>query len=423
MSGSIISLRGIGKKYRIDQRRFLTKDLVRHLLRRRPPQVDFWALKEIDLDILRGESVGVIGENGSGKSTLLKILSNVTQPTTGVMTVNGVISSLLELGAGFHPYLTGRENVYLNGAILGMRKRVIDRIFDDIVDFSGIGRFIDTPVQNYSSGMYVRLGFSIAVHIDPDILIIDEVLAVGDEEFQRKSKAKIQEFREQGRTILIVSHDLSAIRDICSRVYWLREGRIVEEGDRETITSRYLSFVGARMGLTTISLDRLSVIFEKGKLILFWRGVELTKNFCGHSYLVSATTWQPSMLAAWEVLAHDDRGFTALGRWKAMPIEQTWRVRIESEKEIRWEVEMDVRADCRIKNDTYNLMLTDRYDRWVTPSGGGEFPPEFHESFTQRLIGIGQGEGRIGAQGFSLGGLAIPSVHLAVNKDRDGFLS
>lgn len=202
---------------------------------------DFWALREISLEIEPGEVVGIIGANGAGKSTLLKILSRITAPTAGRVEVHGRVASLLEVGTGFHPELTGRENVFLNGAVLGMTKPEIRRRFDEIVDFSGIADFIETPVKRYSSGMYVRLAFAVAAHLDPEILVVDEVLAVGDAQFQAKCLKKLRETSQQDRTVLFVSHNLHAISSLCSRVILLHDGRIKAMGETSTVVSQYLS--------------------------------------------------------------------------------------------------------------------------------------------------------------------------------------
>jgi lipopolysaccharide transport system ATP-binding protein len=199
-----------------------------------------WALKDLSLKIKKGEVVGIIGRNGAGKSTLLKILSKITDPTRGRVEIRGRISSLLEVGTGFHPELTGRENVYLNGTILGMRKREIDLKFDEIVEFSGIEKFIDTPVKRYSSGMKVRLAFSVAAHLEPEILFIDEVLAVGDAEFQKKCLNKMESVGQQGRTVLFVSHNMSAIARLCERTILLENGKIVSDGPSDKIVHYYL---------------------------------------------------------------------------------------------------------------------------------------------------------------------------------------
>ena len=199
------------------------------------------ALDDVSFTVQQGEALGIIGKNGAGKSTLLKILSRVTAPTSGVVKVKGRIGSLLEVGTGFHPELTGRENVYLNGTILGMKKAEVDRKFDEIVAFSGVEKFIDTPVKRYSSGMYVRLAFAVAAHLDPEILIVDEVLAVGDAEFQKKCLGKMSDVAGEGRTVLFVSHNMGSIQSLCTRAILLNQGRIASMGDPGDMISKYLS--------------------------------------------------------------------------------------------------------------------------------------------------------------------------------------
>jgi lipopolysaccharide transport system ATP-binding protein len=204
------------------------------------PGETLWALKNVSFQVEQGDVLGIVGRNGAGKSTLLKILSRVTAPTSGVAKVKGRIASLLEVGTGFHPELTGRENIYMNGAILGMSRDEIRRKFDEIVDFSGVEKFIDTPVKRYSSGMYVRLGFAIAAHLEPEILIVDEVLAVGDAQFQKKCLGKMGEVAKAGRTVLFVSHNMLAVRSLCARVIELEQGCIVNDGDTENVVKHYL---------------------------------------------------------------------------------------------------------------------------------------------------------------------------------------
>ena len=191
-----------------------------------PEKKHFWALKDVSFEVRRGEVLGIIGKNGSGKSTLLKILSRITKPTSGRAIIEDSIVSMLEVGTGFHPELTGRENVYLSGTIIGMKKADIDRKFKEILEFSGIGRFIDTPVKHYSSGMYVRLAFSVSTQLVSEIILIDEVLAVGDADFQRKSLSRIDELRQRGKTVILVSHNLSSLSQLCDRVLWLENGQI-----------------------------------------------------------------------------------------------------------------------------------------------------------------------------------------------------
>lgn len=203
----------------------------------------FWALRDINFEVKEGEVLGIIGHNGAGKSTLLKILSRITEPTSGSIHIKGRIAALLEVGTGFHPDLTGRENVYMNGTILGMTKREIDAKFDEIVDFSGVEKYIDTPVKFYSSGMKVRLGFAVAAHLDPEILIIDEVLAVGDAEFQRKCLGKMEDVADSGRTVLFVSHNMALINNLCTKSILLNNGEVAEWGKTNFITQQYLKTV------------------------------------------------------------------------------------------------------------------------------------------------------------------------------------
>src|SRR6187455_1333775 len=201
---------------------------------------EFWALKDLNFEIKKGDRVGIIGKNGAGKSTLLKVLSRITEPTTGKVFIKGRVASLLEVGTGFHPELTGRENIFLNGAIMGMSRAEIKRKFDEIVDFSGVEKFLDTPVKRYSSGMYVRLAFSVAAHLEPEILVVDEVLAVGDAEFQKKCLGKMQAVsNNEGRTVLFVSHNMSAIKHLCNRSLFLKQGKFEAIGPSHEIVLLY----------------------------------------------------------------------------------------------------------------------------------------------------------------------------------------
>lgn len=226
---------------------------------------EFWALRDVSFSIRRGDVVGLIGRNGAGKSTLLKILSRITEPTSGRVTIDGRVASLLEVGTGFHPELTGRENIFLNGAILGMQRAEIRRKFDEIVEFAEVARFLDTPVKRYSSGMYVRLAFAVAAHLEPEILVVDEVLAVGDTEFQKKCLGKMSEISGGGRTVLFVSHNLAAIETLCTRAIYLAEGRVIQQGATSDVVATYLgkrdvrlkrgpARAGARLALTDIAI-------------------------------------------------------------------------------------------------------------------------------------------------------------------------
>lgn len=236
---AVVRVSHLSKRFRLFHERH--QSLKQSLLnRRRSSHEDFWALRDISFDVHRGETFGIVGHNGSGKSTMLKCLTKILQPDEGSVAVDGAISALLELGAGFHPELSGRENVFLNAAILGVPRKQVQERFDDIVEFSGLEQFIDTPVKNYSSGMFVRLGFAVAVNVDPDVLIIDEVLAVGDADFQAKCGDKIAEFRDRGKTIVLVTHSMADVVRLCKRAAWIDHGALRMLGDPLEITDAYL---------------------------------------------------------------------------------------------------------------------------------------------------------------------------------------
>jgi len=230
MTSTIIKLDDVSKRFVLHKHKSVKERIV-NFGRGRQFQEDFWALRDVDLEVPLGSTLGLVGHNGSGKSTLLKVIGGIIDPSMGTVSRRGRMAALLELGAGFHPDLSGRENVYLNAAILGLNQKEIDRYFDAIVDFSGIEAFIDTQVKFYSSGMYVRLAFAVAVHVDPDLLLVDEVLAVGDEPFQKKCMDKIAEFQSEGRTIVLVSHSASQVGALCDRVVVLDAGNVVHDGD------------------------------------------------------------------------------------------------------------------------------------------------------------------------------------------------
>lgn len=238
MSHSVVAVTDLWKNFRLyhERNQYLKAAILRG---RRARYEEFWALKGVSFEVPSGSTFGVIGSNGSGKSTLLKCLAGILVPDRGTVRINGRVSALLELGAGFHPELTGRENVYLNGAILGLSRREITERFDAIVDFAGIEKFIDTPVKNYSSGMFVRLGFAVAAHVDPEVLLIDEVLSVGDESFQRKSAERIEQFRRDGRTIIFVSHGLAQVEQLCENVAWIDRGELKLVGAAGDVISAY----------------------------------------------------------------------------------------------------------------------------------------------------------------------------------------
>jgi lipopolysaccharide transport system ATP-binding protein len=271
MNDAIVSIEGLGKRYRLQHRQdepyVALRDVLAGVLSapfrwltseersKAPTMEDFWALEDVTFDVARGEVIGIIGRNGAGKSTLLKILSRITEPTTGRVTLDGRVASLLEVGTGFHPELTGRENVFLNGAILGMTRQEIRRKFESIVAFAEVERFLDTPVKRYSSGMYVRLAFAVAAHLEPEILIVDEVLAVGDAGFQKKSLGKMQEASKGGRTVVFVSHNMAAIASLTTRCVVLNAGRVTFDGPSAGAIEHYTQLSG-RAGSAAKSLGK-----------------------------------------------------------------------------------------------------------------------------------------------------------------------
>ncbi len=274
-----IKLQGVSKKYTIGKEKDGSlRGTLGNLFSKKSTKTDeFWALKDVSFEVQKGDVVGIIGRNGAGKSTLLKILSQITRPTDGKIEINGRIASLLEVGTGFHPELTGRENVYLNGTILGMTRKEVQAKFDEIVAFSGIEKFIDTPVKHYSSGMYVRLAFAVAAHLEPEILIIDEVLAVGDAEFQKKCLGKMKDVAGEGRTVIFVSHDLAAVKSLCNKGVLLERGKVLNQGQIESTIKKYLdNFTNKGYESKDISISSVEMQDEnKNKLDYL-----TTQSFC-----------------------------------------------------------------------------------------------------------------------------------------------
>lgn len=322
-SETMIRVDGLGKKYLIRHKQHirnkyssLREDLVGAVasLGRRlvgqgqaadsTTREEFWAIQDVSFEIKRGDVTGLIGRNGAGKSTLLKVLSRITEPTSGRVELNGRVASLLEIGTGFHPELTGRENIFMNGAILGMARAEIKRKFDEIVSFAGVEKFLDTPVKRYSSGMYVRLAFAVAAHLESEILVIDEVLAVGDAEFQRKCIGKMEESAKSGRTVIFVSHNLASVRAFCNRALGLHNGQLVRAGETEEVLKWYLGSVSQN------SNDALEFDDPKDGRPAF-RSIKLLNPVVSYGDTMSVelvlSSKEPAV-AAVEVELHDQRG-------------------------------------------------------------------------------------------------------------------
>ncbi len=326
MSKPMISADGLGKKYSLGQKQpyYAFRDVLDNVLKGKLAEKssdEFWALKDVSFEIPEGDVVGVVGGNGAGKSTLLKILSQITPPTVGSVRLNGRVASLLEVGTGFHPELTGKENIYLNGAILGMKRWEINNKFDDIVEFAEISKFLDTPVKHYSSGMYMRLAFAVAAHLEPEILLIDEVLAVGDAAFQKRCLGKMNEIsKTAGRTILFVSHNMGAIQQLCSKTLLFKQGHLIKYDKTEKVISKYLSETKL---LSDVSLDKRKDRSGSGNVVFTSMSIGTTPDgkawSCGDNVYVDATICnktddtQTGIEVAYEIQKNDNTPLLYLG--------------------------------------------------------------------------------------------------------------
>lgn len=339
MNDVAIKVEGLGKKYQIGGRVEKYKTLRDKIGSISAPKKTssfetIWALKDVSFEIKPGEVVGIIGRNGAGKSTLLRILSRITEPTKGYAEIHGRVSSLLEVGTGFHNELTGRENIYLNAAILGMKKREIDKKFDEMVAFAGVEKFIDTPVKYYSSGMYMRLAFSVAAHLEPEILIVDEVLAVGDTQFQKKCIEKMERVSNEGRTVIIVSHNTSIIKSICSKAILLEKGTVATSGDVNGVVAAYLMdrpIDGAEkvvsdsdylLGGDRMKIKKITLLNGVGnKFSVYWQQpilVSVEMDISERINEVSFGAGIKMMDGSWVFCAHHD-DYNAQSQWNLMP--------------------------------------------------------------------------------------------------------
>jgi lipopolysaccharide transport system ATP-binding protein len=321
MGDPIIRVENLGKKYLLDHQQQERYTALRDVLSDRAKALfrptqnsklkthhskeEFWALKDVSFEINQGDRVGIIGRNGAGKSTLLKILSRITEPTTGRIRIKGRVASLLEVGTGFHPELTGRENIFLNGAILGMSREEIKRKFDEIVAFAEVEKFLDTPVKRYSSGMYVRLAFAVAAHLEPEVLVVDEVLAVGDAQFQKKCLGKMKDVGKEGRTVLFVSHNMSAIQVLCSRAIHLDKGEVVSAGHVEGQIKSYLENFREQVDLTAKNSVKLSqnLLLEKLEV-----SPPLVPSGASLKILVELSAIQPISISDLAILVYSSLG-------------------------------------------------------------------------------------------------------------------
>lgn len=371
---AIIEVENVSKLYRPNQggRALFGRGGLRTLLRKEPVQ-KVAALRDITFTVEEGTSLGIIGANGSGKSTLLKIISGVTAPTEGSVKVYGRVASLLELGAGFHPMLSGRENIYLNAGILGMRRRQVDEVIDRIIDFSGVGSAIDYPVDTYSSGMYVRVAFAVAAHANPDVFLIDEVLSVGDESFQRQCRARIGELMEEGKTIVFVSHDLSIVNTLCERVILLSAGQMIVRDSSKNAIDFYLRQVGSEKGVHTFAHGDIEATACDGHVSLFYREREISAAGGFGVRLQNLGQWHSSRDAAWVVSERSDSGCVARGQMARLPIVLVWEFDI-ADGEIEWRIGFECEHDFPLEGMAIDLFFPSEYEKWSYDDESGTFP-------------------------------------------------
>ena len=368
----VINFNGVWEKYRI---KFIRQKNV--------CWEEVWALEDINFKAEKGDIVGIIGKNGAGKTTLLKLIAGMLVPDKGEIHIKGKVSALMELGAGFNPEFTGIENISLNAAIYGLSEAGLKQRMGDIVKFADLGKFIDAPIKYYSQGMYMRLAFALAIFVEPDILLIDDILAVGDEEAQQKCIKKIFELKQAGKTIVLVSHNMDMVSELCNRVILLEKGRIVREDLTTKVIPYYLETVGDRKGIAVLEKEGLRIIFNNGKVILNYNGFSLTKPIGGYvSFFVpSLNSWSSSFNLSWQVKSFGTDKIVAEGKSYEEIFSQIWTLQLEKDC-LQWQIE--VRGDG-IKQPHIDLFFMPQYKRWQTLDKGSDFPPFASKSNWQDL--------------------------------------
>jgi ABC-type polysaccharide/polyol phosphate transport system ATPase subunit len=370
-----IEVRSLCKRYRLrKRRRIIAGDLLRLLTLRRLGYKSNEALSDLNFDINRGECFGIIGPNGSGKSTLLRILSGVTRPSSGTVRFGGSVGALLELGAGFHSEMSGRENIYLGASLHGLTHRQIRAAEEEIVAFSELGDFIDQPIFTYSSGMLVRLGFSIAIAIKPDILVLDEVLAVGDESFRHKSFNAIREVRQSGKTVVLVSHDVHQVAAFCDRAMLLSRGRSVMLADAPAAVLYYLQTTGGSGSTDYLECGALSVAVKQGRILLFYQGKPITKGYGIYSSMLSASGWMDVLDGTWQTERLDDKSLRSTKVIDYLSMSLTWTVRVLSETEVAVELTAQLEKPFGIDRYHASILIDPAYTKWSTQDASGKFP-------------------------------------------------
>ncbi len=363
MTETAVSLKDVWLKYRIEFKEC-----------GRTASEDIWVLKEINLEVSEGECVAIIGENGAGKTTLLKIIAGMLKPDKGAALVKGRVSALMDIGAGFQEDLTGRENIYLTSSLFGLSREEIDKRLPDIINFADIGKFINAQVRVYSQGMYMRLAFAIAIHVDPDILLVDDIFAVGDLYAQRKCIDKMFELKKEGKTILFVTHDLETARLFCERGLFFKDGRLVKDGTLKEVSSFYLRTVGSRRGIGILQGKRLGAVFNNGRLILTWDEEPLTKEWGGYSMVSAYGKPYLSFESDWELVESSSDRIVLDGSFWYLPLKQRWEVMLDEDSQcVDIRIAMQSRQDVGLEEISAGLMLRPAYRRWMTPYKNKEF--------------------------------------------------
>jgi len=360
---------------------------------------NFWALRGVSFSMEKGETLGIIGENGAGKSTILKLIAGMLAPDRGQVNICGSVSGLLELGAGFQTELTGRDNILLQSELFGLSRGQIDKRYRQIIDFAEIGKFIDAPVKCYSQGMFVRLAFAIAVHMEPEIFLIDDSLAVGDEYFQRKCVKEIFKIKESGKTVVIVTHDLAMLEKLCKRTIFLKNGTMIKDGETSKTVSFYSQALGSPKKTAIIAKRELILIFNNGRILLNWKGREITSSLGIYTAFGVSSRWYNSSQAEWS-LQESDGLLIATGRFPHLGLTQIWSLRVSDDNQISWEVEFEPEKESPLPEVYLNAALSDDYKKWFLDQDAGAFPgirqedkswmPVFSRNGTSACIGVYQ---------------------------------
>jgi len=399
---SIIKFDNVSEKYRI---KFVRENKI--------SWEEIWALEGASFEIKEGEVFGIIGQNGAGKTTLLKLIAGMIIPDSGAISVAGKVATLMELGAGFNAEFTGRENIMVNARIYGLKEDVFSRTVEEIIAFADLGKFIDAPIKYYSQGMYMRLAFALAIFINPDILLIDDILAVGDTEAQHKCIKRVMELKESGKTVVVVSHDMDMICRLCDRALLLEKGKVMMQGEPEKVIATYLEASGDKRGIAVMERSGLRVIFNNGKLSISYNGIALTNKQAGYmAFLMPSNTWNFSSNLYWEAKKLPENKVLAEGKSGDGSVSQSWAIALEDDYLC---IEAAIKGN--FKEPHVDLMFSGQYDNWKTLHEDGVFPSFMHRTNWQD-IGMTPSLGRTLALTGSAEASGLPGLVFEV-ADRD----